>query len=68
MDCLWRLQVQKPRKEDIECLCKLMATIGGQLEASQKAKGYIDSYCARMEGIRNLPQLEVSPAPPTAAG
>ena len=67
---LWKLlsynlcsQVERPRNEDIECLCKLMATIGSQLEASAKAKVHIDAYCNRMEEIRDLRHLEVSPLP-----
>lgn len=55
------VQVDTPRNEDIECLCKLMATIGGQIEASLKSAGYMDMYCRRMLAIKSLPHLEVGP-------
>lgn len=30
------MQTQKPRSEDVECLCKLLSTIGRPMEASQR--------------------------------
>jgi len=37
-----------PSEEDIEALCKLMSTVGGQLD-HQKAKTYMDAYFQRMD-------------------
>lgn len=58
------MQVENPRREEIECLCKLMSTIGGQLDASPKAVGYMDMYFDRMEKMTKLASLEVSTLPP----
>lgn len=47
--------------EDIECLCKLMSTVGGHLEKSQKyVKAHMDAFYDRMEKMARLPHLEVS--------
>ncbi len=32
----WAAQAENPKPEDVECLCKLLATIGQLLDASQK--------------------------------
>jgi len=37
-----------PNEEDVEALCKLMATVGGRLD-HQKAKAYMDAYFRRMD-------------------
>ena len=57
------MQVANPRREDIECLCKLMSTIGGQLDASPKAASYMTAYFQRMEAIQQIASLEVCPTP-----
>lgn len=52
------LQIEKPRREDIECLCKLVSTIGAPLSVG-KLKSFIDPYFQRMEQLSKLPSLEV---------
>jgi hypothetical protein len=55
------VQIETPRVEDIECLCKLMSTVGSQLEASQRYnKTHMDAYFDRMDKMTKLAQLEVS--------
>ena len=61
--CTREMQVANPRREDIECLCKLMSTIGGQLDASPKATTYMTAYFQRMEAIQQIASLEVCPNP-----
>ena len=49
-----------PRREDVECVCKLMATIGYQLDGSDK-KNYqtlMTGYFLRMERWSNNKELE----------
>lgn len=59
------VQITTPRQEDIECLCKLMSTVGSQLESSVKAvKQHMDIYFDRMEKMSRLPHLEVPPLMP----
>jgi len=54
------MQIETPRVEDIECLCKLMSTVGSQLENSQKyIKAHMDAYFDRMEKMAKLPEMEV---------
>jgi len=56
------LQIEAPRTEDIECLCKLMSTVGSQLENSPKfVKAHMDAYFDRMDKMSKLPTLEVGP-------
>lgn len=55
------LQITTPRQEDIECLCKLMSTVGSQLDNSAKAgKQHMDIYFDRMEKMSRLSHLEVN--------
>lgn len=59
LSCL--VQIETPRVEDIECLCKLMSTVGSQLENSQRyVKAHMDAYFDRMDKMTKLPHLEVS--------
>ena len=54
------VQITTPRQEDIECLCKLMSTVGSQLENSVRAvKQHMDAYFDRMDKMSKLPHLEV---------
>ena len=58
------LQIETPRTEDVECLCKLMSTVGSQLENSTKyVKAHMDAYFERMDKMSKLPNLEVSLSP-----
>ena len=41
---------EKPDEEDVEALCKLLSTIGGQLDHA-KAKSHMDAYAARIHGL-----------------
>ena len=41
---------EKPDEEDVEALCKLLSTIGGQLD-HQKAKSHMDAYANRILGL-----------------
>lgn len=44
--------VESPEEEDIESLCKLLMTVGPQLEASQHAQAkYMDIYFTRLQEI-----------------
>lgn len=37
MDCaLLCAQTENPRPEDVECMCKLMGSVGGPLDASKR--------------------------------
>lgn len=47
-----------PKREDVECVCKLFATIGFQLDANLKNKTSMDGYFARMVRWSNLQALE----------
>jgi translation initiation factor 4G len=41
---------ENPDEEDVEALCKLLSTIGGQLD-HQKAKSHMDAYANRILGL-----------------
>ena len=45
-----------PTEEDVEALCKLMMTVGGQLD-SPKAKAYMDAYFSRIATLSKLTDL-----------
>ncbi|ABO95147.1 predicted protein, partial [Ostreococcus lucimarinus CCE9901] len=45
-----------PNEEDVEALCKLMTTVGGQLD-HQKAKAYMDAYFRRMEVLSKSEEM-----------
>lgn len=51
---------KNPKAEDVECLCKLMSTVGKQLDSSQKTehKSAMDVYFNRMERLRQHNQLD----------
>lgn len=58
--CIMKLLGDKPEKipneEDVEALCKLMTTVGGQLD-HQKAKAYMDAYFRRMDSLSKTNEL-----------
>jgi len=45
--------LEKREEEDLVCLCKLMSTIGGKLEAYdvKKKKGYMKVYFATIQAL-----------------
>lgn len=54
-DCITRLlgDIKNPNEDDIEALCRLMTSIGAQIDHA-KAQPYMDQYFARMrELIKN---------------
>ncbi len=52
-------QVEEPKREDVECLCKLMATVGGQLDTgSQKGHELMDAYFHRIGRLATSDKLE----------
>ena len=49
-------------------MCKLMSTVGSQLENSVKAvKQHMDIYFDRMDKMSRLPHLEVDSCPHTSS-
>lgn len=53
------LQVENPKAEDVECLCKLLVTIGGMLDANPvKNKDRMDAYFSRLGRLATHPKLE----------
>ena len=42
------VDVEAPKQEDLECLAKLLSTIGRQLDANPKAKKFMDAYLERV--------------------
>ncbi|KAK9839712.1 hypothetical protein WJX81_007820 [Elliptochloris bilobata] len=52
-------EVDAPKREDVECLCKLMATVGGQLDTgSQKGHELMDAYFNRVGRLATSDKLE----------
>jgi len=53
-ECLIKLlgDIENPSDDDVECLCKLMTTIGKQIDQA-KAKTYMDEYFSRMNEMSN---------------
>lgn len=47
-----------PKREDVECVCKLMATIGRQLDANKKSNQLMKGYFARMLRWSQITDLE----------
>ena len=47
-----------PRREDVECVCKLMSTIGFQLDANPKNSQKMSAYFLRMDRWSNNTDLE----------
>lgn len=47
-----------PKREDVECVCKLMATIGRQLDANKKSNQLMKGYFARMYRWSQIKDLE----------
>ncbi len=50
-------QVDKPRQEDVECMCKMLRTIGRTLE-SRGEKTRMDVYFTRIAALANNKILE----------
>ena len=50
----------KPRPEDVECLCKLLATVGGKLDSTTKAefRDRMKVYFDRMKRLTENTTLE----------
>ncbi|KAL2752588.1 hypothetical protein ACRALDRAFT_2044368 [Sodiomyces alcalophilus JCM 7366] len=46
-----------PEEAEIESLCKLLRTIGANLDASPKAKNAMDAYFDRINTMMNLPDI-----------
>ena len=51
--------MEEPKREDVECLCKLMSTVGGQLDTgSQKGHELMDAYFHRIGRLATSDKLE----------
>ncbi|KAH9906169.1 hypothetical protein F4778DRAFT_635080 [Xylariomycetidae sp. FL2044] len=46
-----------PDEAEIESLCKLLRTIGGNLDATEKSKAYMNVYFGRIQSMIELPDL-----------
>ncbi|GAW21772.1 hypothetical protein ANO14919_112970 [Xylariales sp. No.14919] len=46
-----------PDEAEVESLCKLLRTIGGNLDASEKGKAMMDAYFQRIQNMIDLPGL-----------
>ena len=57
-ECVKKLlgNVDNPEEEEIESLCKLLATVGSMLDI-QKARGHVDVYFAQMKKIMKSPDI-----------
>ncbi|KAG8913951.1 hypothetical protein FRC00_001215 [Tulasnella sp. 408] len=57
-ECIKKLLsiIENPEEEDIESLCKLMTTVGQDLD-TPKAKGYMDIYFGRMQMLADNPNV-----------
>ncbi|UPR04446.1 translation initiation factor 4G [Chloropicon primus] len=49
--------IENPEPESVECLCKLLTTIGGQID-QPKSKKMIDEYFRRLEQLSKNPVLD----------
>ena len=59
LDACCSLQTESPKAEEIECLCKLMSTIGHLLDAtSKKGPERMDAYFSRMHKVKEAKSLE----------
>ena len=58
--CIQQLleNVDNPKREDMECLCKLMTTIGRLLDGSAKSRPLMDVYFQRVQGLAGSDLLE----------
>lgn len=52
-ECVQKLvrNVENPEEEEIESLCKLLGTVGGILDANQKARTHMDVYFTRIKEL-----------------
>ena len=59
-ECVKKLlgNVDNPEEEEIESLCKLLATVGSMLD-TQKARAHLDVYFSRMKELTK--SLNVTP-------
>lgn len=59
-ECIKKLldDVAAPKQEDLECLAKLMSTVGRQLDANPNAKMYMDAYFERVAMLGKNMSLE----------
>ena len=61
-ECIKKLlpgvEVEAPKQEDLECLAKLMSTVGRQLDANPKAKMYMNAYFERVSVLSKNMTLE----------
>ncbi len=59
-ECIKKLlaDVAAPKQEDLECLAKLMSTVGRQLDANPNAKMYMDAYFDRVAMLGKNMSLE----------
>ncbi|KIM19672.1 hypothetical protein M408DRAFT_83199 [Serendipita vermifera MAFF 305830] len=57
-ECIKKLlsNVENPEEEEIESLCKLLATVGQALD-TPKARNHMDIYFARMQELSNSSQI-----------
>ena len=56
-ECIKKLlgNVDNPEEEEIESLCKLLAAVRSMLDI-QKARGHLDVYFSRNEGVHEEPE------------
>ena len=52
------MQTDTPKAEDVECLCKLLSTIGHLLDAGKKGPMVMDAYFSRMRKVMEAKGLE----------
>lgn len=51
-------QAENPKQEDVECLCKLLTTVGQQIDANPKATPRMDAYFGRITRMSVNKNLE----------
>ncbi len=56
-DCIKKL-LAAAKQEDLECLVKLMSTVGRQLDANPKAKMYMEAYFEQVAMLSKNMSLE----------
>ncbi|KAK9820051.1 hypothetical protein WJX72_005497 [[Myrmecia] bisecta] len=62
--CIRKLlgEIDNPKREDVECLCKLLSTVGRQLDESKTGKGqgrqHMDAYFQRIQRLAQSPKLD----------
>ncbi|RDA93333.1 hypothetical protein CP533_0307 [Ophiocordyceps camponoti-saundersi (nom. inval.)] len=59
-ECVHKLVSHKgiPDEAEIESLCKLLRTIGANLDQTEKGRPAMDAYFQRIQGIADLPELQ----------